>query len=42
LSESNQPRPILVLSDSVSHNSGLARITRDLCQRIHDDLGDVY
>jgi glycosyltransferase involved in cell wall biosynthesis len=36
------PIPLLMLSDSVSHNSGLARITRDLCQRVHDHLGDTF
>ncbi len=34
--------PLLILSDSPSCTSGLARITRDLALRIHEDLSDVY
>ena len=35
-------RKLLVVSDAVSASSGLARITRDLCLRIHEHLSDVY
>lgn len=35
-------KKILLLSDSVSTTSGLARITRDLALRVHEHLGDVY
>ena len=33
---------LLVISDAVAGTSGLARITRDLCTRIHEHLGDTY
>ncbi len=35
-------RKLLFLSDDVSCTSGLGRITRDICQHVHDHLGDVY
>jgi glycosyltransferase involved in cell wall biosynthesis len=34
--------PILVYTDAPSHNTGLARICRDLCSRIHTDLGGLF
>ena len=34
--------PILVYTDAPSHNTGLARICRDLASRIHADLGDLF
>ncbi len=36
------PKPLLLISDSISCSSGLGRITRDLAVRIHEHLGDVY
>ena len=33
---------LLVISDSVSASTGLARITRDLTTRIHANLSDIY
>jgi glycosyltransferase involved in cell wall biosynthesis len=35
-------KKLLIVSDSVSASSGLARITRDLSIRIHENLSDVY
>ena len=35
-------KPLLFISDSISTNTGLARITRDLATRVHDHLGDVF
>lgn len=35
-------KPLLIISDSVSAPTGLARIARDLAIRIHANLGDVY
>jgi glycosyltransferase involved in cell wall biosynthesis len=34
--------PLLILSDSVTSSSGLGRITRDLAQRIHEYMPDVF
>src|SRR5271155_3150166 len=36
------PKKILFLSDAVSAKSGLGRITRDLCARVHEHMSDVY
>src|SRR5271167_4848563 len=36
------PRRILIVSDSISSHSGLARITRDLASRIHGHLKDEF
>lgn len=36
------PTPLLILSDSPSASSGLARITRDLATRIHEHMPDVF
>jgi glycosyltransferase involved in cell wall biosynthesis len=36
------PRPLLIIGDAVSSNSGLGRIGRDLATRIHEHLSDVY
>jgi glycosyltransferase involved in cell wall biosynthesis len=38
----NKPRNILLVSDSVSSRSGLARITRDLASRIHSNMKDEF
>jgi glycosyltransferase involved in cell wall biosynthesis len=35
-------KPLLIISDAVSAPTGLARITRDLSTRIHQNLKDVY
>ena len=35
-------KKLLVLSDAVSAQSGLARIARDLALRVHQNLGDVF
>jgi glycosyltransferase involved in cell wall biosynthesis len=35
-------QPLLFVSDAISSNSGLARITRDLATRVHNHLGDIY
>ena len=35
-------KPLLIISDSVSGTTGLARIARDLSTRIHQNLSDVY
>ena len=35
-------KKLLLVSDAISGNSGLARITRDLAVRIHANLSDVY
>lgn len=35
-------KPLLFVSDSISSQSGLGRITRDLAVRVHKHLGDVY
>lgn len=35
-------RKLLIISDSISANTGLARIARDLSVRIHANLSDVY
>jgi len=37
-----KPIPLLILSDSVTSSSGLGRITRDLAQRIHEYMPDVF
>lgn len=34
--------PLLFLSDSISAQSGLARITRDISTRVHEHLSDVF
>lgn len=36
-----KPFPILIISDAPSATSGLARITRELATRLHENLGDV-
>ena len=35
------PKPLLLISDAIDAPSGLARITRELAERIHLNLGDV-
>ena len=35
-------KPLLIVSDSPSASSGLARIARDLSTRIHKNMSDVY
>jgi glycosyltransferase involved in cell wall biosynthesis len=40
MAEVGYPKKILIVSDSVSSKSGLARIARDLAQRIHLELHD--
>ena len=35
-------RPLLFVGDAISSNSGLGRITRDLANRVHHHLGDVF
>ena len=37
-----KPKPLLFVSDSITANTGLARIARDLATRVHDHLGDVF
>lgn len=37
-----EPTPLLIISDAISAQTGLARITRDLSTRIHEHLGEVY
>jgi glycosyltransferase involved in cell wall biosynthesis len=39
---SSYRKKILFLSDAVSASSGLGRITRDLAQRVHEHMSDVY
>jgi glycosyltransferase involved in cell wall biosynthesis len=34
--------PLLFISDSISAQTGLARITRDISTRVHEHLGDVF
>jgi glycosyltransferase involved in cell wall biosynthesis len=34
--------PVIVFSDSPSSNSGLARIARDICTRVHQHLADDF
>lgn len=34
--------PLLIISDAISAQTGLARITQDLSTRVHEHLGDVY
>lgn len=36
------PQKLLIVSDSVSSHSGLARITRDLASRIHEHMQDDF
>lgn len=36
------PKPLLIISDSISGPSGLARIARDIASGIHNNLSDVY
>ena len=36
------PRPLLIISDSIASSSGLGRIARDLSVRIKENLSDVY
>ena len=36
------PTPVLFLSDAVSCSSGLARITRDLATRLHENCSDAF
>src|SRR6516225_2325611 len=38
----SKPRPLLIVSDSISCTSGLGRIARDLATRIHANLSDVF
>ena len=40
--EMSNPKPLLIIGDAVSGNTGLSRITRDLSVRIHEHLSDVY
>ena len=40
--ENSSPRPLLIVTDTISGPSGLARIGRDLSVRIHENLSDVY
>ena len=42
MQEENNRKPILIVTDSISGSSGLARIGRDLSVRIHEHLSDVY
>lgn len=35
-------KPLLIISDAVSAQTGLARIARDLSTRVHKNLSDVY
>jgi glycosyltransferase involved in cell wall biosynthesis len=37
-----KPIPLLWVSDSVSCTSGLGRISRDICTRIHHNMPDVF
>ena len=38
----DSPKPLLIISDSISCSSGLGRIARDLATRIHENMSDVY
>lgn len=38
----SNPVPLLVMADSIAGSSGLGRIARDLCTRIHSDLSSVF
>src|SRR6201981_2687334 len=37
-----KPIPLLIISDSVTASTGLARITRDIAVRVHKHLPDVF
>jgi glycosyltransferase involved in cell wall biosynthesis len=40
--EKSERLNLLVISDAIAANTGLARITRDLVTRVHAKLGDIY
>lgn len=36
------PIPLMIMSDAPTSSTGLARITRELCQRIHADMNETF